>query len=155
MAASYQVPSFAARSFSQSLHDSLHTVHSILIDLMLPNAYYLPACAAQFRVVAGVTPAVRFDFCVPFLGELQAPSRELPPVPEVSVHEHGNTRSTEHKIRATGQIPGVAFERAAMARDELREALLGAGVGPADPGHESAALLGAHDVAPVEPLSRP
>ena len=81
--------------------------------LMFPYSNDLPAHPSQAPVVPGVATPRRVNLGLPLVGQLVAPLRKPPSVPEVSVDENGHLCITKDKIRPARQfshmtLPGQA-----------------------------------------------
>ena len=113
---------------------------------MLPQTDNPPSEPTKATVVSAIPAAISINFCLPFFGELAAPLRKSPPVPEIAINEDGNFLLPEDKIRPSWQIPGMAFPRKATFGQGGHHLLLRTGICSLDPGHDGAALLDGHDV---------
>lgn len=121
---------------------------------MFPETQNRPTCAPKAGVVAAITPAIGLDLGLPLLGELQAPLREAPAMPEVAIDKNGDARPSEYEVGSARQIRRLGLEATALGTKQLGKLQLGPCVTPLNARHDAAAVFEAHDVAAVQPLGR-
>src|SRR5262245_11188217 len=99
---------------------------------MLPYPDDFPPAALQSPPVAGIALAVGCDLLLPFLRELQSPSREAPPMPEVAIDEYCDAERPKDEIGPAWQITALGLEFCFEAPQNHLNRLFGFGVPPAD-----------------------
>lgn len=120
---------------------------------MLPDTDHSPARTPQTPEIPGISQSCCLDLCLPGFGQLVAPNREAPAVPEVTVDKYGNAAIPKHEVRTSREITGVGFPGEADLGKQGGEPKLRACALPLDAGHNPTARLHRHDIPAVPALA--
>ena len=119
---------------------------------MFPQAEHFPTGGPEKLPVTRISSDVAGNLVLPVLGELHAPSIELPAMPEITVHQDRDHRRSYDEVRPSWQVTRMGLELDSELQQHLLNGQFGLGAAPAYPSHHGAAFLWRHDVTAMQPL---
>lgn len=100
-------------------------------------------------MISDIPGPSRGNLGFPGFGQLVSPLGESPSVPEVTIHEYGDSLISEHEIWSAGQIASLGFVPPTSRIEGFCDKPLGPRIPSLDSCHHLASLFWGHDVPTV------